>query len=303
MMKWLRRILIAFAVLLVLAGAAYYWLIDESGAAPASYAIDMKEIRRLADTMPGDKPREIRVEEIEHGTFPATAVVAGDGWSPTGMTMFSYQLVFPSRSIVIDTGMPASDAKQGGMQFDAAAFARMSRALNAASLILITHEHGDHIGGFLAQPNEKALLAKARFNKEQVANAARYNPKMPANAFAGYTPIGYDKYLAIAPGVVLIRAAGHTPGSQMVFVKTADGQEYLFTGDIAWHMRNIDLVRERARLVTAFMLHEDRDAVLSELAALHALKAAEPDLHIVTGHDPQPVSQLEQAGLLLQHFQ
>ena len=302
MNKWLRRLLITLAVLAVIGGGAYYWLILESGSTSAHFAIDMGEVRRLADSLPGDKAREIRVERIESGSFPATAVVAGDGWAQTPMTMFSYQLVIPGGSVIVDTGMPAGDAKKGSMTFDPAAFARMSKALNDAAIITITHEHGDHIGGFLVQPNEKALLAKARFNKEQVDNAARYNPAMPADAFKGYSPIAYDKYLALAPGVVLIRAAGHTPGSQMVYVKTAKGEEFLFTGDVAWHMRNIDEVRERARLVTMFMLREDRDAVLAQLAALNALKKSDPNLHIVTGHDPGPVDALESEGFLVKGF-
>ncbi len=303
MNKWLRRFLIALGMLAVIGGGAYYWLILESGSPTSTYALDMKEVRRLADSLPGEKAAEIRVERIESGSFPATAVVAGDGWSPTPMTMFSYQLLIPGGSVVIDTGMPESDArKMGTMHFDPFAFKRMSQALNDAALITITHEHGDHIGGFLAQPNQKALLAKARFNQEQVENAARYNPGMPGDAFQGYSPIAYGKYLALAPGVVLIRAAGHTPGSQMVYVKTAKGSEFIFTGDVAWHMRNIDEVRERARLVSMFMLREDRDAVLAQLAALNALKKAEPNLHIVTGHDPMPVDALEQAGLLVAGF-
>lgn len=302
MNKWLKRILATLAVLAVIGAGAYYWLVMESGGTSATYAIDMARVRQLADAMPGPKPGEIRVERVESGAFPATAVVAGDGWSRTPMTMFSYQLVYPGSTLIIDTAMPAKGAESMGGRFDADSYARMSKALGEAAQITITHEHGDHIGGFLAQPNEKALLEKARFSKEQVGSAARYNDGMKADAFTGYQPIAYDKYLALAPGVVLIRAAGHTPGSQMVYVKTESGAEFIFTGDVAWHMRNIELVRERARLVSMFMLREDRDAVLAQLAALNALQKAEPNLHIVPGHDPEPVDALERAGLLKAKF-
>ena len=67
-------------------------------------------------------------------------------------------------------------------------------------------------------------------------------------------------------------------------------------------MRNIDQVRERARLVSWWFLGEDRDAVLSELAALNALKKAEPNIHIVPGHDLAAVTALEQAGLITKGF-
>jgi glyoxylase-like metal-dependent hydrolase (beta-lactamase superfamily II) len=68
--------------------------------------------------------------------------------------------------------------------------------------------------------------------------------------FDGYQGIDDEPYQTIVPRVVLIKAPGHTPGSQMVYVKRADGQEILFLGDVAWQMRNIEEVRERARLVT-----------------------------------------------------
>jgi glyoxylase-like metal-dependent hydrolase (beta-lactamase superfamily II) len=174
-------------------------------------------------------------------------------------------------------------------------------ALKFASIIVVTHEHADHIGGLLSSPWLELELARTKLNAEQLANLDRYNPSYRKEGFATYKPITYGKYLALAPGVVLIRAPGHTPGSQMVYVKLANGQEYLFTGDVAWTLRNIDLVRGRPR-ATAMFLSEDRDAVMSELAALSALKTAEPHIHIVPGHDLDAVTALEKQGLLKAKF-
>ena len=101
---------------------------------------------------------------------------------------------------------------------------------------------------------------------------------------------------------MLIKSAGHTPGSQMVYVQTASGAELLLIGDVAWHFRNIGLQRERARLVTMVFLKEDRTAVFGQLAALKRLHDAQPNVHIVPGHDGPVVDALVAAGVLKRGF-
>jgi glyoxylase-like metal-dependent hydrolase (beta-lactamase superfamily II) len=101
--------------------------------------------------------------------------------------------------------------------------------------------------------------------------------------------------------VVLIKAPGHTPGSQMVYVKRADGQEILFLGDVAWQMRNIEEVRERARFAT-WLAGEDREAVMGEFVELHRLHTAEPNLNMMPGHDSAVLTRFLKAGLLTKGF-
>src|SRR6266481_5006655 len=103
MSKWLRRILIALLVLAALGGGAYYWLIVQSGSPTSSYTLNIAEMRRLADAMPGPKVHEVRAEHVVKFAFPATAIVAGDGWANSAMTVFSYELVFADKTVIIDT--------------------------------------------------------------------------------------------------------------------------------------------------------------------------------------------------------
>jgi glyoxylase-like metal-dependent hydrolase (beta-lactamase superfamily II) len=173
--------------------------------------------------------------------------------------------------------------------------------MSSATLIAVTHEHPDHIGGIIAHSEPAEIQKALRLNPEQLESLPRYGLTWPT-ALSDYVPIDYADMLALAPGVVLVRAPGHSPGSQMIYVRRDDGRELLFVGDIGWSMRNIETGKGRPRLLSDFMLHEDRDAVFEELAMLKALHAAEPELLIVPGHDVAAVDALIASGAMTAEF-
>jgi len=305
MSGWKRILLVVIGVLLIGGGSGYYWFIMESHMpSDAHFELDMNKVRALADEMPGDRPVEIQVEKVAQFTFPATAVVAGDGWSSSYLPVYSYQLVYPDgRTGIIDTALSKAQGGDNLTDFDPAAYDRMEAAIGRASFILLTHEHMDHIGGLAAYPELAKIVSSVDMTKEQIDHPERSAPVVIAKDILGqFKPVVYDKYLAIAPGVVLIKAPGHSPGSQIIYVRKQDGTEVLILGDVAWHFRNIETERERARLVTQFFLKEDRHAVFGELKALHALHAAEPTLAMMPGHDGEMESALVKSGVFAEGF-
>lgn len=306
-LKWLGYTVL---VLVIISIPAYWWLAMESHLpSSAHYSIDMTAVRRLADAGVADLPVAIRVETIGHFLVPEIIIIAGGGWQKLDMPVSAYEIVYKDHTVIVDSAFNADVAKEMGADvFDDAAYARLGAALAAAQLIIVTHEHPDHVGGLLAQPNLKDLMGKARLTQVQVTELkkaireAQFSTlHVSSNVFDGYQGIDDEPYQTIAPGVVLIKAPGHTPGSQMVYVKRADGQEILFLGDVAWQMRNIDKVRERARLAT-WLSDEDREAVMGEFVELHRLHSAEPNLNMMPGHDSAELTRFLKAGLLTKGF-
>lgn len=300
MFKWFTRLLFTAVIL----GGAYYALVVYSPTEGTPYSIDIAKVRELANSIPGEKPSDVRYEHVMDFQFAEAMVVAGDPWKWTPISVYSWQLVYPHKTIIVDTAMNREIAKPEFLvpMYNDTAYQRMQQAMDKASMIVLTHEHMDHIGGLAASPHLAALMPAVRLTVEQLDNRKGMAPAvLPMDVVTGYQPIHYDQMMALAPGVVLIKSPGHTPGSQMVYVQRADGRELLLMGDVSWHMRNIDLVRERPLFMT-LIVGEDRAQVMGEFQALHDLHVAEPKLNLVPGHDGDVVRALTAEGVVSQGF-
>jgi len=308
-MRFIRILLIVLAVLAVLAfGAARYLLGRTPVPEKSDYALDLTEIRRLAASLPGDLPVRVNHQQVGVGSLPKGAVFAGESLREQHpMSHGAYQVVYPDKTFVmIDSAFGADmmHMVSPGAPFDDGAFAVLLHGLAAAKMIVITHEHPDHIGGIALYNNPRDLVGRLLLTREQIENTAMMTAvKMSDTLLKALTPLEYEKYYALAPGMVLVKAPGHTPGSQLVYVKLASGKELLLVGDVAWHMDQLRKLWYRPRLVTDYYIHENRDQVLNEFRTLHDLGASEPALQIVVSHDVDQRGELIQSGLLGDHFQ
>jgi glyoxylase-like metal-dependent hydrolase (beta-lactamase superfamily II) len=182
--------------------------------------------------------------------------------------------------------------------YDPEAARQVEKALRAAKSIVMTHEHGDHIAGVIRTSMLDQIAPKTVLTKAQVETLLT-NPQMPEIKLTQkmaerYVVIDYEKYLPFAPGVALLKAAGHTPGSQMIYVVLETGSEYLFVGDSAWHMDNIRLIKGK----DASWIKEDEDALLTQLKWLNNLDRTEKNLFLVVSHDDEQRKQYIEKGIL-----
>lgn len=303
-MKWLVRLGVVVVVL-----AAIYWFEVLDGAVPSSaaYKTDIAGWRQLVAGDTGQLPTEIRVEIVGRDAVPLAAMQAGASFDPYQRVRASFQLNGPGGSVIIDTAFDkeiAAKAQRAPAQFDDAAYGRMIAAMGVASKVAVTHEHADHIGGVARFPVPERLAERLVLTHAQYEGMGRatVDGKVPA-AYAA-SQIDLPGPTRIAPGVVMIPAPGHSPGSVMFFVKLADGKEVLFIGDIAWVLSNIKDLTMRPRFTEQFFMGpEDRGAVGDEVRALHDLSVAEPALIILPAHDAPLIQQAVASGLIKEQFQ
>ena len=273
---------------------------DKPSGAPWTVQID--QIRQVAAMIPGRRALRVNVLKFAESRRSKKFSVQGAPDEPSIQARTVFQIVLADGTVMIDSGMDEQVHRFFGRgvvePYYPDAAKQVERALRSARAILITHEHGDHVAGVIRTPFVAELAPKTLLTRAQVG-VLETDPQMPEikitpEMASRYNVVDYDKYLPFGPGIALIKAPGHTPGSQMVYVALESGREHLFIGDTAWHMDGVRLIKGKA----APWIQEDEPALVAQLAWLNHLYRSEKNLFIVASHDDDDHKELISKGIL-----
>jgi glyoxylase-like metal-dependent hydrolase (beta-lactamase superfamily II) len=156
------------------------------------------------------------------------------------------------RTILVDAGM--------GVEFPLPRAGQLIHRLEAAGIdlgsvtdVVLTHMHMDHIGGLLIdgvkeqlRPDLRIHVAAAEIKfwetpdfshvsmPEGFPDALRSSAKRFVKEYGSYLR-PFDEEYEVAPGVVVTRTGGHTPGHSVVRV-TSGGDRLTFAGDLVFQV-------------------------------------------------------------------
>jgi glyoxylase-like metal-dependent hydrolase (beta-lactamase superfamily II) len=261
----------------------------------------------MATLIPGPRPLRVNVIKFAESRRTKNFAVKGMAAEPSVQARTAYQIVYADGTVMVDTGMDVATHRFFGRGADEPYFpenaARVEKALREAKAILVTHEHGDHIGGLIRSASFDELAPKTVLTRTQLDTLIEA-PQMPelrptGEMSAKLHVVDYTGVMAFAPGIVLIKAPGHTPGSQMVYVALQSGKELLLVGDVAWHMDGVRLNTGK----DAPWIKEPPELMAAELDWLNGLDGTEKNLSIVISHDEEQRRNYIAHGILGDGFE
>jgi glyoxylase-like metal-dependent hydrolase (beta-lactamase superfamily II) len=256
-------------------------------------------VRALAHAVPGALPVAVGYLSVADDSSPESDAVDGAPKTRIFEVTPVFQVRYRAGWVMVDAGMSHEAAGPAGPYYQDR-YDRIQAALRKARLIVATHEPGDHVDGIVRSPYADEIAPKTMLTTAQLhtllSKPATDRYALDSTRARRYIAIDYDRVLPIAPGIVLIRAPGHTPGSQIVYVKLASGRELMLVGDIAWHQAGIDMQRQKPDSVSR-ELSEDRVSIGEQLAWLkHTVAPA--GIAFAVSHDGTALQALARRGIL-----
>jgi len=204
---------------------------------------------------------EIDVLVISDGVFPLPAATLATNADPADLAAWLDDRLEPTdvycwplnvvvvrsggRTVLIDAGIGAEFPRAGGLL----ALRLEAAGIDPASVtdVVLTHLHVDHVGGLLADGLRDRLRPDVPIHLAAAEAEFWASPDFSRNTFAGMPDVlrsaaarflnvyhsrlrAFEAEYEVAPGVVVCRIGGHTPGHSVVRLASG-GQRLTFLGD------------------------------------------------------------------------
>ena len=198
----------------------------------AAWSADIGAVRHVASLLPGARPLRINILKFAESRRTKNFSIKGAPKEPSIQARTAFQVVYRDGTVMVDSGMDLEVHKFFGRGQEEPYFpqaaAAVEKALRSAKIIVMTHEHGDHVAGVIRTPFFAELAPKTVLTRTQVKTLIE-DPQMPEIRLTPemaqhFIVIDYDNYYPFAPGMALIKAPGHTPGSQIIYVALEFGK-------------------------------------------------------------------------------
>jgi glyoxylase-like metal-dependent hydrolase (beta-lactamase superfamily II) len=278
-------------------------VIDQAEVQEVPFTADLAAIRRLAGLLPGAWPVAVNGVRVAASIRPNKFVIEGGDDKPITMPRSAFQVVYPDATVMIDSGLDQEthdsfSTPDKREPYFPEEFAKLQQALNAARMIVLTHFHADHVAGVTQAANFDELAVKT-FITVATAQCLLNTPhrphlRMAAEQLNKFNIFDYGDYYPIAPGMVLIRAHGHSADHQMVYIALQSGREILHSVDVGWVVENIAQVKGKA----APWVKEEKGAVLGQLRWLNHIMQHERNITLLVTHDDEQFKSAVKTGVI-----
>jgi glyoxylase-like metal-dependent hydrolase (beta-lactamase superfamily II) len=235
-------------------------------------------------------PYKVYILQYAHRKLTSSEVFLGDTHqTPMEMAYFVWALKNDEHTVVVDMGFTAATAAarkrtmlwEIGAQLD-----KVKIDVAQVKHVIVTHMHYDHVGEYALFPRATYYLRdeEMAFWTGRHATARPFRRSVEAEDVVALVRLNYAgriKFTAareeIVPGVTVHRVGGHTPGMQIVEVKTAGGTAVL-ASDASHYYRNMNEGNP-------FIALNNIPEMLDGYDTIRRL-ASSPRL-ILPGHDPE----------------
>jgi len=315
MLKRLSLIVLGLFVLIV--GVAVAFLVEahlavrrEAAPLPALDAVRaVSEVGAIVD----DAPVRLSVIDTASQPMPRAAVLDGaadgDGTQPYVMSHPAFVLEWKDgRVLLVDAGMTEDDARAFGRPLEwladaepiaphGSTAAQLGDAVSRVKGIVFTHLHTDHVGG-IGELCRHVNSVRVPMTDAQ-AERTNYTTRPGLDLLEEADCVRLERVsggplfpVAGFPGLFLVDAGGHTPGSQIVLAFVRDGtgaqRSYAFAGDIVNHIDGINHDIPKPFLYRTLVVPES-DARQAELRAFLKRLRDEGGFTLLVSHDKQAI--------------